>query len=313
MPEIPTTYDALADMSDSRSYVTGYFALDLDGLDCGLLQKVEGGHIEAEVAVIPIAHDYFVKKQIAQFRFREFTATLGLSMGQPVIEWIQASLDMGYLRKSGAVKAADFTRKVRFIREFKDALIAEITFPACDAASKEPAFMTLKFAPESTRNRKGDGSTVESSVDSRQKLFHPANFALTIDGLEKACAKVSKVDAISIKQTSVEEDLGDAADDFREPGHIEFPNLKVTLPEAHADDFFAWHEDFVINGHNEEEKHRTGSLTYFDATRTKSLLEVSLAGLGIFKIGSSPSVNNEDKIATVTAEMYCEKVAAKLR
>lgn len=298
-------------MSDGRSYVTGYFALDIDGLDCGLLQKIDGGHIESEITIIPLAHDYFVKKQLGTFRYRDFTAQLGLAMAQPCLDWIQASLDMNYMRKSGAVKAADFTRKVRFIREFHDALIAEVGFPACDAGSKEPAFLTLKFAPEFIRNRKGDGSTVEASVDSRQKMFHPANFVLSIDGLEKPASRVSKIDAISIKQTSIEEDVGDSDDDFKEPGHVEFPNLKITVSEAAADDLYAWHEDFVINGNNDETKEKSGSLIYYDATRTKPLLELTFSNLGIFKISSAPEVNNEDKIASVTAELYCEKVQAK--
>jgi len=298
-------------MSDGRSYVTGYFALDIDGLDCGLLQKVDGGNIEAEITTIPIAHDYFVAKQIATFRYREFSATLGLSMAQPVLDWIEASLNMSFLRKSGAVKAADFTRQVRFIREFHDALIAEIGFPACDAASKEPAFLALKFAPESIRNRKGDGSIVEGAVDLRQKMFSPANFALSVDGLAGPCAKVSKIEAITIKQTHVDEDIGDSDDDYKEPGHIEFPNIKMTVSEAAADDLYAWHEDFVINGNNDATKERTGSLTYFDATRNKALVELQFSNLGIFKIGASPNVNNEDKIASVVAEMYCERVSAK--
>src|SRR5262245_45263153 len=113
-------------MGDGRSFVTGYFGLDLDGLDCGILQKVEGGHGEASVVNSPISHDYFLMKTIAQFRLKDFTAQMGLSMAQPVIEWIESSLAMNYQRKNGAVKAADFTRSVRFIREFKNALITEI-------------------------------------------------------------------------------------------------------------------------------------------------------------------------------------------
>ena len=41
--------------SDGRSYVTGYFAMDLDGVKCGLIQKFEGGDVEGQVTTLPIA------------------------------------------------------------------------------------------------------------------------------------------------------------------------------------------------------------------------------------------------------------------
>lgn len=282
--------------SDGRSYVTGYFALDLDGIRCGLIQKFEGGDVEGEVTTLPLAHDYSVRKHIGNVKYNDFTVQTGLSIGQPVKDWIDASIAMNYMRKSGEVRAADFKREVRHIREFRDALLTEIGFPACDAAARDAAFMTVKFSPTSVRNKPGDGSKVDDPANAAQKMWHPTDFRFVIDGLDKACAKVSKVEAMSIK--------------FKEPGKIEFPNIKFTLPEDYSHDFFKWHEDFVINGNNSEENHKTGSLVYLDRTRRKELLTLTLHGLGIFKISAAPRANNEDKIASVTVECYCEKITS---
>jgi hypothetical protein len=297
--------------SDGRSYVTGYFAMDVDGVKCGLIQKFEGGDIEGEVTTLPLAHDYYVKKHIGNVKYNDFTVQMGLSMGQPIKDWIDASLAMNYMRKSGELKAADFKREVRHIREFHDALLTEIGFPACDGAAKDAAFMNLKFSPWRVRNKKGDGSKVDNPADMAQKMWHPTDFRFVIDGLDKACTKVSKVDALTIKQTVVSDQVGMERDYFKEPGKVEFPNVKITLSEEYSHDFFAWHEQFVIEGNNTEEEHKAGSLVYLNRNRQKELLTLTLSGLGIFKISSAPRANNEDKIASVTVECYCENITSQ--
>lgn len=296
--------------SDGRSYVSGYFALKLDDINCGLIQKFEGGDIEAAVVTLPMAHDYYTKKHLGGVKYNEFSVQMGLSMGEPVRKWIESSLQMNFLRKSGELQAADFKRDIRQVREFRDALLTEIGFPACDGAAKDPAYMSLKFAPELTRNKKGSGK-VENPVDVKQKMFFPGNFRLTVDGLEKACAKVAKVDAITIKQTTATDDIGDARDYQREPGKIDFPNLSCTVSEEFAHDFWAWHEDFVIAGNNDDAKQKNGSLIMLDPTRQKSLLELTFSGLGIFKGTAEASENNSDKIRRVKFDLYLENVVAK--
>lgn len=76
--------------------------------------------------------------------------------GSPAMrEWIDNSLSMNYLRKSGELAAADFKRDIRHIREFKDALITEISFPAGDAAAKEAGVINIEFRPRLVRDKKG--------------------------------------------------------------------------------------------------------------------------------------------------------------
>src|SRR5678816_255509 len=110
-------------MPDDRSFATGYFALDLDGVAAGIIQKLEGGDAEGEVAAVPLAHDYYRTKQIGNVKYNELSLKMGLAMAQPLKDWIDASLSLNYMRKSGEIKVADFQRQVRQIREFKDALI----------------------------------------------------------------------------------------------------------------------------------------------------------------------------------------------
>jgi len=293
--------------SDGRSYVSGYFALELDGLDCGLIQKFEGGDIEAAVVEAPTSHDYYTKKHLGNLKYNEFSVQMGLSMGEPVRHWIESSLQMNFLRKSGELQSADFKRDIRQVREFHDALITEVAFPAADSEANDPAWLSLKFAPELTRNKKGSGK-VDNPADVKQKTFFPGNFRFTIDGLEKACAKVTKVDALVVKQRT---DSRTNPGGFREPAQLVFPNLQVTVSEEYAHDFWAWHEDFVVHGNNGEDRERSGSLVYLSPDRQKVLLELVFSGIGIFKGTTDESENNSDKIRRVTFEMYVENLVAK--
>jgi hypothetical protein len=236
---------------------------------------------------------------------------MGLSMGQPVKDWIEASLGMNYMRKSGEIQAADFRRAVRDIRAFEDALITEIGFPALDGSSKESAYMALKFAPTRVRNKKGDGSAIAHLTDMEQKMWHPTDFRFTIDGYEQACARVQKVEAITIQPSGVRAQRDQVHVDRQQRHPVDVPRLKFTLLAADAEPFFAWDEDFVINGHNAGEAHKVGQLVYLDRTRQKDLLTLTLSGLGIFKLSAESPAHNGAKSGSVMVEMYCESVTAK--
>jgi hypothetical protein len=287
--------------SDGRSYVTGYFAMDLDGVKCGVIHKLSGGDVEDEPTILPGEN----------VKYSDFTVDISLSMAQPVKDWIDASLAMNYMRKSGELIAADLKREVRHIREFKDALLTEITFPACDGAAKDAAFMSLKFSPWIVRNKKGDGSKIDDPGDTAGEDFHLSDFRFTIEGLEEACARVSRIEPITIKQTVVRDDHGQVLVDRSAAPKRERSKLRLTLPEEHAASIFAWHEDFVRPGVNQEGTHKSGSLVYLNRTRQKELLTLTFSGLGIFKISAAPRANNEDKIAQVTVELYYENLLSQ--
>jgi hypothetical protein len=296
---------------EGRSFVVGYYGLQLDGFDCGIIPKIEYGGTEGVVTEIAQAYDYYKSKQIAQVKYNEITAQLGLSMSENLRAWIQSSLDMNYQRKSGEVQFADFKRKVCEVLEFKDALPSAITFPALDAAAKDASMMTLKIKPWITRRRKGGGETVENKFDANQKAFHNSDFRIEIDGCGKACSKISKMDALEIKQSFVRDEVGLERDNFEEPGAINYPNIKITTSTAVADEFEDWFQSFVIDGVNTDDVHKTMAITYLNRTRQKELLTLNVSGLGIFKLSRSAAENNKDEISRTTIEMYCEKITAK--
>jgi hypothetical protein len=291
-----------------RPWVAGYYQINLDGIDVGIVQKVGGGNIKAEVAKIPQSTLHLIKNQIGNITYEDFNLQCGLAMGQPFKDWVKASLDSAHIYKNGDIQQADFNRKVQQIREFKNALITEVGFPAADAAAKDVAYLSVKFAVENTRLKPGGGEVLNKPNNMNQTMFRPENFRLTIDGLEQTCAKVSKVDALTVKQTVARDNIGDARDYELIAGKLEMPNLKITFNENVVEPVANWHQTFVIDGKNDVSQEKNGRLEFLSADRSKVLLALEFKGLGIFNLSRGDATNNDDKLSNCTAEMYCDEV-----
>lgn len=303
--ELAPAAQAAAYSKDGRSYVAGRFALELDGLSAGSLSSAEGGHATADVVVEPVGADGIAKKHLGGVKYEDISIQCGYGMSNPFYDWLSDSISRKVARKDGALIAADFNRAVVSYHKFFHALITEIGMPALDAASKDAAKMTIKFSPEYTRFIKSPQKW--EPLPSVQKTWLPSNFRLKIDGLENACARVNKIEALTIKQKVAENPTGEQRDYEKEPADVEIPNLVITFPESHAEEFYAWHEDFVIKGNCGDEQEKTGSLEYL-SSRGESLFKLDFHHLGIFKLAPEPVEPVGENIRRIKAEMYCEHI-----
>ena len=102
--------------------------------------------------------------------------------------------------------------------------------------------------------------------------------------------------------------VGEMRDYEKEPASIEFPNLVITFPESHADEFYKWHEDFVIKGNNGQDKEKGGSLEYLTPNLTDTLFTLTFHNLGVFKLTPEKVEAGNEQIRRLKAEMYCEKI-----
>jgi len=297
--------------NDKRAYTAGKFALDLNGDFAGWVNSIEGGHATADVVTEKLGADLIQHKHIAGVKYEDITVNCGTSMSKSFYEWVQSSIDHKVTRFDGAVINADFNHKEVGRLNFFQALVTEVAFPALDAASKDAAKMTVKFAPEYTRNIQKTGGAIKGEIGKgQQKKWLPANFKLEIDGLGDACKHVNKIEALTIKQKVVDNPVGEMRDFQKEPAHIEFPNLVITLSEAYADQLFAWHENFVIKGLNDQGAEKNGMLQYLSSD-LKPLFTLEFMGLGIFKCQKEKSEAHSENIARVKAEMYCHQIKFK--
>ena len=134
---------------------------------------------------------------------------------------------------------------------------------------------------------------------------------LTIDGLEKALKQCNKVEALTVKQTVVKLESGNARIYEIEPGKLEFPNLVFTVPESHAEPLIKWHERFVLEGKNEQTEEKTGSLTFLAPNLKDELGEIKFTGIGIFNISADKGEAGNETIRRVKVECYVEDLKFK--
>lgn len=294
--------------TNERGYMAGRVALELDGLSAGLLLSSDGGYAMADVVEEKLAADSVVHKHLGSVRYADIELQVG-EVDQSLYEWIRATLERKFTRKDGAVISLDYDFKEQSRVEFKHTLVGEVRFPALDAASRDAARLTVKLAPEQTERKQGSGGRVSASTPAKgqhQKRWLPSNFRLQIDGLD--CSKVSKIEPLVVKTAVVESAVGELRDYEKEPAHLEYSDLVVTLPESHAASFFAWHEDFVIKGHSDQNYEKNGKLEYLSADLKDVLFTLSFENLGIYKLAPEKTEASAESIRRVTAAMYCESI-----
>jgi len=293
------------------SYVNGYFQLVLDGVEVGIVQKAGGGEIKADVAKYALSTEYLVKNHIGNVSYGDMNVQCGVSMGASFKDWIQKSLDSAHAYMNGSIVVANYNREAVQEREFKNALITEVAFPNPDAAAKDAAYITVKWACETIRWKKGGGEKISKPSNTKQQLFKQENFRFTMDGFDKVNASVNKIELPVWKQTVQRDQIGDARDYQLIPGKIEFTDLKITFAEAVVDQMSAWHQSFIIDGNCGIEQEKTWLLEYLDPTRQKVLLALEGKGCGITNLTRGDMTNNEDKRATAEVTCYTDQVVVK--
>jgi phage tail-like protein len=296
---------------NGRGFTAGKFALQIGSSNAGWVQSVEGGNAVSDVIVEKIGADNLQHKHIGGVKYEDITINCGTGMSKGFYEWMKKSFDRSHMRNDGAIHTCDYDGSIVSTLQFFQGLISEIGFPACDAASKDAAKMSIKVAPEFTRHQNGDGKKVDPSGFSikpeAQKKWVPANFRLSIAGCEQACKKVNKIEALTLKQKIVENPIGEGRDYEKEPANLEVPNLVITMAESHADEFYNWHKSFVIDGKNDPSQEKTGSLEYLTPD-FQTLFTLNFMALGIFKLSPEKVEAGSENIRRVKAEMYCENI-----
>jgi len=298
---------------NNRGYSAGKYGIELQHTMAGWVKSIEGGNGTAEVVTEKIGADHLARKHLGPLKYEEISMTVGTGMSTGLYDWIktgfnQTSNSRG--REDGAVVHADYDSCEISRLNWTQGLITEFGMPALDAASKDAALMTVKFQPESTRKIIGGGGKLSFPSDAgKQKKWLPSNFRIRIDGCEAGCKVVSKIDALTIKQKTTDDGVGEQRETQKLPSYVEVPNLVLTLTEAFADEFYKWHEDFVIKGNCGQEFEKGGTLEYLTANLQEVLFTLSFSQLGIFKISPDKVEAAGESVRRVKVEMYCEDIS----
>ena len=299
-------------MADQRSYTAGKYALDLAGSMSGWIHSVDGAAIKAEVITEKTGGTHVHHKHIGGVSYEDISVTMGTSMSKTFYDWVQASVDLQYKRiDNGAIISADFNGKEMGRINFFNALITELGFPAVDSTSKDAAKMSVKFTPEYLRHIRKPGAAISGPLGKgEQKRWSAANFRLELQNADKACKWVNKFEALTVKQKVVKSQVGELRDYQIEAANLERPNLVFTCSDAHADELYQWHEDFVIKGNCTQDKERVGALHYLGSD-LKELFTLEFSGLGIFSLTPEKHEAGSESIKRCKVELYCEEMKFK--
>jgi len=294
---------ASSSQAATAAYTAGASVLTLDAVVVGPLRSVDGGGAVAEVITEAVGPGTIAKKHIGQVKYEDISIRTGLN-SKPVIDWIAATWKQNYQRKNGSILGTDYNLTVRSERQFFNALITETTIPELNAASKDPAYLTVKIAPETIVARAGDGAKAPATI--AQKSWLPSNFRFEMTGLDGS--HVNRIESFTVRQVVQTDDIGAARDYQKEPAKLEFPNLKISIPEGSSQTWAGWFDDFVIKGNATEDKERDGAIVFLDPLMKNELGRVNLFNCGIFRLAPQPLLSNTDTIRRLTAELYCERM-----
>jgi len=291
-----------------RAYTVGKYGLEIKGNMAGWVKELDGGHAVADVIAEKVGADHLQRKHLGPLKYEEISLKAGAAMSKDFFEWIntgfnQTSYSAG--RRDGACVFANYDNEEISRLTFTNGLITEFGMPALDASSKDAALLSLKFQPEITKKETRGGGKLQQKMDIKKaKMWTPAFFRLEIDGCD--CTKVNKVDAITIKQKVTQNAVGQLRDYQSEASYVEVPNLVITMAESHSDDFYQWHQQFVVMGKCDQGNEKGGALHYLAADATTELFTINFVQLGIFKISPEKVEAGGEPVRRVKIEMYCE-------
>ncbi len=296
----------------NRAYAAAHFALELDGkTNVGIFRTIEGGGLKTEVMTYQHGHGYDRWRQLGKPKFEDIKVQVGMAMSKPFYDWIKHFFVGKADRKTGSIIAADFYYKERARREFKEAMISELTFPKLDGADKSAAYMTVGFAVEDIVFKKGSGAAIaQGEGHDKQKLWSACNFRFELSGFEDHCKRVAKIDSFTIKQQIVEYHMGGSLAPIKTPSAIEFPNISFYVPEADAQ---AFHDHFTNENkiaHKNDIKQASklhGSIVTYD-NQNRNLFTLSFTGADIASVTPDKSDASSEEIKLVKIDLYTEKM-----
>ena len=284
----------------SQSYSAGKFMLEIDGKAAGYLSSVEGGEPFAAVVAEPADAKGVVRKSPGPVAYEPIRISFGSGMEPPLYQWMADMLAGSQRAKSGAILFLNYSGNEQSRLEFTKGLITELTFPELDAGSKNPALFTLTLKPETTRvSKASSGGKGATAPTKKQKAWSSQDFRLKLDDLPTS--KVSKIDAMTVKQAVIEK----AGRLTLDP--VDIPNIVFTLREADASEFSTWFQDFVVKGNSSDE--RSGTLEFLDAAAKDALFTLTLSNVGVIRIQRERNEQGSEVVARVRVSAYCEAMA----
>lgn len=297
----------LASLNSDAALTAGYaganFLLEVDGAKPAGISSFSGGAVSAEVVTHQLGTSNIQKKHLSTITFEPIAIEAGFSLDPSFYDWISGTVDGNAPRKSGAIVMADHNFNERSRISFQDALISEVTIPAMDATGgRETGNLRVVVQPESIKNVPSGGGKLSAPSRGKQKTWSPANFRLSIPGID--CSRVKKIEAITIKQTVAASSVGEFREPLKEPGKIDYPNIRLTIPAQFGSAFLKWHEEFVVKGKSSDSDEKRATLSLLSANLLEEVAKLECYNVGISRLEQKSSGQGLDYVI----DLYVERM-----
>jgi phage tail-like protein len=294
-----------------KTYTGGRFSFEFDDkTTAGFVGGIDGAHFKSDPISYQQGADFFVTKYAGRAKYDDITINVGAAMSPPFWKWVSSSLDGKPQRRNGALVGYDFDFCERSRRSFFSGLIAEIGFPALDAASKNAASLSVKITPEYVEYKKGDGHRLTGGQAqdqmTKQKRWLTSNFRFTLDRFKGSNAMSSvKVEAFTVKQNIIDNPVGNEKHSRKEVGRLELPQIVVTFPEHQMESWMEWWDNAVRKG-DRKDQYTTGVITYYASDQSTELMHIELSGVSLVSVELDKYEAQKEAIATAKATLNIE-------
>jgi phage tail-like protein len=299
--------------ADEKAYVANRFALELDDRkQAGFVSAIDGAHFKATPVKHQVGNSNYVTIYSGKPSYDDITVTVGMAMSPAFWKWVKASLENKPQRRNGALVGYDFNNNERSRRTFYNALISQVQFPALDPTSKTPATMQVTISPERLDFKKGDmaklGQNTAPNEAPKQKRWLTSNFRLEVDRFKgDESLKTLSVDAFSVKQNVIQQNVGFELETRKAVGRLELPQIVVSIPESKGSEWIKWYERAIVKG-NRKDQTTTGVLTYY-STDKEELMRIEFAGMSLANLEVDKYDSKKSNIANITATLNVEAMS----
>jgi hypothetical protein len=259
------------------------FAVSIDGKAVPA-QSPSGGYVKAEVRTTFPGASGPPQRQISSFGYANLQFDLGLEVGTPILNWVNAALKGNPVTKNGTLIELDDQNRAKSYLDFTDGAIAEFVVPGFDTANTTGnASFTLVASIRKSTFRNGDNTPVQ--LPRQPKPFHFNNFRLKIDDLPTTRVRV--IGPLSFRRTS---------------SGIVPTDLVVTFSDVDVNSWRAWVDDFIVHGNNGQDKEKQGAIEVLAPNLADVLATLTIKQIGIFEL----TPTDDTSIRSHRAGMYFE-------
>jgi hypothetical protein len=246
-------------------------------------QSPVGGHVRAYANGDFPAASGPPQREITSFVYTRLQFKLGLEMGTPILNWVNAAMKGTPFKQSGTIIELDDQSRAKSYLDFTDGRLSDFVIPGFDSSNDSATAFTVDTTISKSVIRSGDMVSVPP-LPANPKPFRASNFRLKIDGLLPT--RVRTIDPLSFR-------LGAG-------GRFVPEDLVVTFPSLDVRPWREWVNDFIVNGNNGPDKEKQGTIEILGTDLAQVYATLTLKQIGILELAPTDDTTTR----THRARMY---------